>query len=74
MNARAVLDRLSGSDGSWKAFWSPSNSDRWVCMPLPGWCMNGLGMKVACAPCAIATSLMTCRNVIRLSAVDSASA
>src|SRR5919197_6077660 len=24
MNARAVLDRFSGSDVSWKAFWSPS--------------------------------------------------
>ena len=50
MNARAVLDRLSSSVGSWKALRSPSNSDRWVCMPLPGRCRNGFGMKVACAP------------------------
>src|SRR3954470_7878698 len=33
MNARAVFDRFSGSDGSWNAFWSPSNNDRCVCMP-----------------------------------------
>ncbi len=74
MNAFAVFDRKSSSDGSWKALLSPSNSDRWVCMPLPGRWRNGLGMNVACAPCAIATSLITCRNVMMLSAIDSASA
>src|SRR5215207_1421028 len=47
MNDRAVLDRFSSSDGSWKALRSPSNSDRWVCIPDPGWAVNGLGMKVA---------------------------
>ena len=26
---------------------SPSNSDRCVCMPLPGWSLKGFGMKVA---------------------------
>jgi hypothetical protein len=47
MNERAVLDRLSWSDGSWKALRSPSNSDRWVCIPDPGCAVKGLGMKVA---------------------------
>src|SRR6185503_4259952 len=74
MNARAVLDRLSSSDGSWKALRSPSNRDRWVCMPEPGWSVNGFGMNVAYTPSAIATSFTTCRNVMMLSAVVSASA
>ena len=74
MKARAVLERLSSSVGSWNAFRSPSNSDRCVCMPLPGRCRNGLGMKVAWEPTESATSLMTCRNVMMLSAIDSASA
>ena len=43
-------------------------------MPLPGWCRNGFGMKVACAFSEIATSLITCRKVMMLSAIDSASA
>ena len=43
-------------------------------MPLPGWSVNGFGMKVACTPWESATSLMTCRNVMMLSAVVSASA
>ena len=43
-------------------------------MPLPGWSLNGLGMNVAYTPCDSATSLMTCRVVRMLSAVDSASA
>jgi hypothetical protein len=47
MKCLATLDRCSGSPASKKAFWSPSNSDRWVCIPLPGWSLNGLGMKVA---------------------------
>ncbi len=51
MNARATLDSFIGSAGSWNALRSPSNSDRWVCMPLPGWSVNGLGMNVARTPC-----------------------
>jgi hypothetical protein len=47
MNDRAVFDRFSSSDGSWNALRSPSNSDRWVCMPEPGCAVNGFGMKVA---------------------------
>ena len=43
-------------------------------MPLPGWSENGLGMNVAYTPWEIATSLTTCRNVMMLSAVVSASA
>ena len=74
MNARAVLDRLSSSAGSWNALRSPSNRDRWVCMPVPGWSVNGFGMNVAYTPSAIATSFTTCRNVMTLSAVVSASA
>ena len=74
MNACATLDSFIGSLASWNALRSPSNSDRWVCMPLPGWSVNGLGMKVACTLCDSATSLTTCRKVMMLSAVVSASA
>ena len=38
-------------------------------MPDPGCSANGLGMNEANNPCESATSLMTVRNVIRLSAV-----
>ena len=74
MNARPTFDSFIGSPASWNALRSPSNSDRWVCMPLPGWSVNGLGMNVACTPWESATSLTTCRNVMMLSAVVSASA
>src|SRR5688572_11168047 len=47
MNARATFDSFIGSPASWNALRSPSNSDRWVCMPLPGWSVKGLGMNVA---------------------------
>src|SRR4051794_4164245 len=57
MNARAVLDSFAGSSPSKNALRSPSNSDRWVCMPLPGWSVYGLGMKLAFTPCDSATSL-----------------
>ena len=43
-------------------------------MPLPGWSLSGFGMNVAYTPCSIATSLMTVRKVITLSAVVRASA
>ena len=43
-------------------------------MPLPGWSVNGLGMKVARTLCESATSLTTCRKVMMLSAVVRASA
>ena len=74
MNALPTFESLVGSLGSWNALRSPSNSDRWVCMPLPGWSVNGLGMNVACTPCESATSLTTCRKVMMLSAIVSASA
>ena len=45
MNARPTLDRWYSPPGSWKALRSPSNSDRWVCMPDPGCSVNGLGMN-----------------------------
>ena len=38
-------------------------------MPDPGCSANGLGMKVAKMPCSSATSLMTVRKVMMLSAV-----
>jgi hypothetical protein len=59
MNACATLDSFIGSLASWNALRSPSNSDRWVCMPLPGWSVNGLGMKVARTLCESATSFTT---------------
>ena len=42
-------------------------------MPEPCWPSKGLGMKVACRSCDAATSLTIRRNVITLSAIDSAS-
>ena len=46
----------------------------WVCMAEPGYSLNGLGMNDARTPSLSATSLTTYRNVITLSAIDSASA
>jgi len=43
-------------------------------MPDPGRSVNGLGMNDAKTPCDSATSFMTMRNVMMLSAVVSASA
>ena len=43
-------------------------------MPEPGCSANGLGMNEAKMPCSRATSLMTARKVMMLSAVESASA
>ena len=43
-------------------------------MPEPGCSVNGLGMKEAYTPCSSATSFITSRNVMMLSAVVSASA
>ena len=74
MNARAVLDSWYSAPASKKAFWSPSNSETWVCMPEPGYSVNGLGMNVAQTPCSIATSFITRRKLMMLSAVVSASA
>ncbi len=74
MNLRPVADSSIGAPGSWNALRSPSNSDRWVCMPEPGWSASGLGMNEAKTPCSSATSLTTVRNVMMLSAVVSASA
>ena len=37
MNERAVFESGYSAPASQKAFWSPSNSDRWVCMPEPGY-------------------------------------
>ena len=47
MNDRATLDSWNCAPASKKALRSPSNSDRWVCMPEPGWSVNGLGMNDA---------------------------
>ena len=47
MNPLATVDRPYSSPASWKAFTSPSNSDRWVCMADPFQPATGLGMKVA---------------------------
>ena len=74
MNIRAVLDSWYSAPASKNAFWSPSNRLTWVCMPLPGWVVNGLGMKLAQIPWLSATSRTTVRKVMMLSAVESASA
>ncbi len=47
MNCRATLLSWYSAPASWKALRSPSKSERWVCMPEPGWPAKGLGMKVA---------------------------
>ena len=52
---------------------SPSNSEKWVCMPEPCTPVSGLGMNVACTPASSATSFTTSRNVITLSAMVRAS-
>ncbi len=74
MNARPTFDRWYSAPASWKELRSPSNSDRCVCMPEPGCSVNGFGMKDAYTPCSSATSFMTMRKVMMLSAVVSASA
>jgi hypothetical protein len=74
MNARPSLDSWNSAPGSKNALRSPSNSDMCVCMPEPGCSVNGLGMNEAYTPCWSATSFMTSRNDMMLSAVDSASA
>ncbi len=45
-----------------------------MCMPEPGWVVNGWGMNVAQMPWLSATSRITVRKVMMLSAVLSASA
>jgi hypothetical protein len=47
MNARAVFDSWYCAPASKNALRSPSNSDRWVCMPDPGNSVNGFGMNEA---------------------------
>jgi hypothetical protein len=47
MNCRAVLLSWYSAPASWKALRSPSNSEKCVCMPEPGWAFIGFGMKVA---------------------------
>ena len=70
MNCRPVLDSWYSAPASKNALRSPSKSDTWVCMPEPGCVVNGLGMKVAQMPWLSATSRMTVRKVMMLSAVD----
>ena len=43
----AIGERWYSSSASKNAFWSPLNSDWWVCMPLPFSPASGLGMNVA---------------------------
>ena len=74
MNDLPVSESCSGSSGLWNAFVSPSNRLMWVCIAEPGYSANGLGMNEARTPSSSATSLTTYRNVITLSAIDSASA
>ena len=74
MNCWPVLDSWYCEPASKNALRSPSNSETWVCMAEPGCWVNGLGMNVAQMPWFSATSRMTVRKVMMLSAVDSASA
>ena len=47
MKRRPMLESWYSPEAEKKAFASPSNSDMWVCMPLPGRPESGLGMNVA---------------------------
>ena len=47
MNDRPTLESWNSPPGSWKTFLSPSNSDMCVCIPEPGYSVNGFGMNVA---------------------------
>ena len=69
----ADVGELQRVVGVWKALVSPSNRLMWVCIAEPGYSANGLGMNDARTPSPRAT-LTTYRNVITLSAIDSASA
>ena len=73
MKRRPVVDRRYWPDGEKNAFSSPSKSDRCVCIPDPGCSMNGLGMKVATSSSRSATSSMTVRAVMMLSAARTGS-
>src|SRR4051794_12136725 len=55
MNPRPIFDSPYGSPASWKAFVSPSNSEKCVCIPEPCTCSMGFGMNVACTPWTCAT-------------------
>src|SRR5262249_25243332 len=57
-----TFDSPARSPGSWNALTSPSNSERWVCIPDPKAWANGLGMNVAYTPRSCATSFTTRRN------------
>ena len=46
-NCRPIVESWYWPAASKNAFASPSNSDRWVCMPDPGWPDSGFGMNVA---------------------------
>ena len=47
MKCFATFDRPYSSPGSWNALTSPSNSERWVCIPEPNAPAIGFGMNVA---------------------------
>ena len=69
MNCWPVLDSWYCEPASKNALRSPSNSETWVCIAEPGCWVNGLGMNVAQMPWLSATSRMTVRKVMMLSAV-----
>ena len=74
MNFRPVFESWYSAPASKNALRSPSNRETCVCIPDPGWAVNGLGMKVAQTPWLSATSRITVRKVMMLSAVVRASA
>ena len=69
----ATLESLYGSPGSWKAFSSASNRLRWVCIPDSLHALERLGHERGVETLPVAASRTTKRNVITLSAIDSAS-
>ena len=73
MKRLPTFDSPYSSPGSWNALTSPSKSDRCVCMPDPNAPSIGFGMNVAYTPRSCATCFTTMRNVITLSAIESAS-
>ncbi len=73
MKPLATLDRPCSSPGSWKALTSPSNSEKWVCIPEPWTPASGLGMNVAITPDSCASSFTMRRAVMTVSAMVRAS-
>ena len=57
-----TFERPYSSPWLWNVLTSPSNSDRWVCIPEPNTPSMGLGMNVVYVPRSVASCFTTRRN------------